>query len=182
MMIVGVPKEIKTLEFRVALTPAGVRELVKNGHQVLIEKGAGDGSAISDAQYLAEGAEIVSDANTVWSTASMILKVKEPLPTEYPLMKKDQILFTYLHLAASKECTDALIKAGNVAIAYETVEVDTCADVGSCRSTFNPSRGGGTSKSEWWSRRSTWRSSGCETRQSGRDWWRCRGVKCSGNG
>lgn len=123
-MIVGVPKEIKTLEFRVALTPAGVRELVKNGHQVLIEKGAGDGSAISDAQYLAEGAEIVSDANTVWSTASMILKVKEPLPTEYPLMKKDQILFTYLHLAASKECTDALIKAGNVAIAYETVEVD----------------------------------------------------------
>jgi alanine dehydrogenase len=124
MMIVGVPKEIKTLEFRVALTPAGVRELVKNGHQVLIEQGAGLGSAISDSQYQAEGAQILLDAKDVWERAEMILKVKEPLPAEYPLMKKDQILFTYLHLAASKECTDALIAAGNVAIAYETVEVD----------------------------------------------------------
>lgn len=123
-MIVGVPKEIKTLEFRVALTPAGVRELVKNGHQVLIEQGAGLGSAISDSQYQAEGAQILLDAKDVWERAEMILKVKEPLPAEYPLMKKDQILFTYLHLAASKECTDALIAAGNVAIAYETVEVD----------------------------------------------------------
>jgi alanine dehydrogenase len=124
MMIVGVPKEIKTLEFRVALTPAGVRELVKNGHQVLIEQGAGIGSSISDSQYQAEGAQILSDAKDVWERAEMILKVKEPLPSEYPLMKRDQILFTYLHLAASKECTDALIAAGNVAIAYETVEVD----------------------------------------------------------
>lgn len=123
-MIVGVPKEIKTLEFRVALTPAGVRELVKNGHQVLIEQGAGIGSSISDSQYQAEGAQILSDAKDVWERAEMILKVKEPLPAEYPLMKRDQILFTYLHLAASKECTDALIAAGNVAIAYETVEVD----------------------------------------------------------
>lgn len=123
-MIVGVPKEIKTLEFRVALTPAGVRELVKNGHQVLIEQGAGIGSSISDSQYQAEGAQILSDAKDVWERAEMILKVKEPLPSEYPLMKRDQILFTYLHLAASKECTDALIAAGNVAIAYETVEVD----------------------------------------------------------
>lgn len=124
MMIVGVPKEIKTLEFRVALTPAGVRELIKNGHKVLIEKGAGLGSAISDEQYQAEGAEIISDAKGVWEAASMIMKVKEPLPAEYPLMKKDQILFTYLHLAASKECTDALLAAGNIAIAYETVEID----------------------------------------------------------
>jgi len=124
MMIVGVPKEIKTLEFRVALTPAGVREMVKNGHKVLIESGAGLGSAITDAQYQAEGAEILPDAKSVWDQAEMIMKVKEPLPAEYPLMRKGQILFTYLHLAASKECTDALIKAENIAIAYETVEVD----------------------------------------------------------
>ena len=122
-MIVGVPKEIKTLEARVALTPAGVREMVKNGHKVLIEKGAGLGSAITDAAYLSEGAEILDDAKTIWAQSEMIMKVKEPLPTEYLLMKKNQILFTYLHLAASKECTDALVSAGNIAIAYETVEV-----------------------------------------------------------
>jgi len=123
-MIIGVPKEIKTLEFRVALTPAGVRELVKNGHQVLIESGAGLGSSISDSQYQSEGAEIVPSANDVWQRAEMVMKVKEPLPSEYPLMREGQILFTYLHLAASKECTDALIAAKNIAIAYETVEVN----------------------------------------------------------
>ena len=123
-MIVGVPKEVKTLEARVALTPAGVRELVKNGHQVLIEKGAGLGSAITDDLYVSEGAEIVPAANSVWNRAEMIMKVKEPLPSEYPLMRKGQILFTYLHLAASKECTDALVKSENIAIAYETVEVN----------------------------------------------------------
>ena len=123
-MIVGVPKEIKTLEARVALTPAGVREFVKNGHQVIIEKGAGLGSAISDDAYLSEGASILDSATEVWNRAEMIMKVKEPLPAEYPLMKNGQILFTYLHLAASKECTDALIKAENIAIAYETVEVN----------------------------------------------------------
>ena len=123
-MIIGVPKEIKTLEFRVALTPAGVRELVKNGHQVLIESGAGLGSAISDSQYQSEGAEIVPSAKDVWQRAEMVMKVKEPLPSEYPLMREGQILFTYLHLAASKECTDALIAAKNIAIAYETVEVN----------------------------------------------------------
>lgn len=123
-MIVGVPKEIKTLEFRVALTPAGVRELVKNGHKVLIESGAGVGSAISDEQFQLEGAEIISDAKGVWDRAEMIMKVKEPLPAEYALMRRGQILYTYLHLAASKECTDALIAAGNIAIAYETVEVN----------------------------------------------------------
>ena len=123
-MIIGVPKEIKTLEFRVALTPAGVRELVKNGHQVLIESGAGLGSAISDSQYQSEGADIVPSAKDVWQRAVMVMKVKEPLPSEYPLMREGQILFTYLHLAASKECTDALIAAKNIAIAYETVEVN----------------------------------------------------------
>lgn len=123
-MIVGVPKEIKVLEARVALTPAGVRELVKSGHQVLIESGAGLGSAIPDSAYQSEGAEIVVSAAEVWRRAEMIMKVKEPLPSEYPLMRADQILFTYLHLAASRECTEALIKAKNVAIAYETVEVN----------------------------------------------------------
>ena len=123
-MIIGVPKEIKTLEFRVALTPAGVRELVKNGHQVLIESSAGLGSAISDSQFQSEGAEIVPSANDLWQRAEMVMKVKEPLPSEYPLMREGQILFTYLHLAASKECTDALIAAKNIAIAYETVEVN----------------------------------------------------------
>ena len=123
-MIVGVPKEVKTLEARVALTPAGVRELVKNGHKVIIETDAGVGSAISNADYIAEGAEIAPDAKSVWDAAEMIMKVKEPLASEYPLMKKGQILYTYLHLAASKECTDALIKAENIAIAYETVEVN----------------------------------------------------------
>ena len=123
-MIIGVPKEIKTLEFRVALTPAGVRELVKNGHQVLIESGAGLGSAISDSQFQSEGAEIVPSSKDVWQRAEMVMKVKEPLPSQYPLMREGQILFTYLHLAASKECTDALIAAKNISIAYETVEVN----------------------------------------------------------
>ena len=123
-MIIGVPKEIKTLETRVALTPAGVRELVKHGHKVLIEQGAGLGSAITDKDYSSQGAVIVSDAKSVWAEAEMIMKVKEPLPAEYALMRKGQILYTYLHLAASKECTDALIKSENIAIAYETVEVN----------------------------------------------------------
>ena len=123
-MIIGVPKEIKTLESRVALTPAGVRELVKHGHKVIIEKGAGLGSAITDNDYSSQGAEIAPDAKSVWEQAEMIMKVKEPMPPEYPLMRKGQILYTYLHLAASKECTDALIKAENIAIAYETVEVN----------------------------------------------------------
>ena len=123
-MIIGVPKEIKTLEARVALTPAGVRELVKHGHKVLIEQGAGLGSAITDKDYSSQGAVILSDAKSVWAEAEMIMKVKEPLPAEYALMRKGQILYTYLHLAASKECTDALIKSENIAIAYETVEVN----------------------------------------------------------
>ena len=123
-MIVGVPKEIKVLEARVALTPAGVREFIKNGHQVLIESNAGLGSAIPDSAYQSEGAEIVKSAAEVWKRSEMIMKVKEPLPSEYQLMRSGQILFTYLHLAASKDCTDALVQAKNVAIAYETVEAN----------------------------------------------------------
>ena len=122
-MIVGVPKEIKTLEARVAITPAGVREFVKNGHKVLIEVGAGIGSSISDKEFTAEGAELVN-ASDIWAKSDLVIKVKEPLPAEYKLMRKGQILFTYLHLAASKECTDALVSSGTTAIAYETVEVN----------------------------------------------------------
>ena len=122
-MIVGVPKEIKTLEARVAITPAGVREFVKNGHKVLIETGAGIGSSIEDKDFTAEGAELVS-ASDIWAKSDLVIKVKEPLAAEYKLMRKGQLLFTYLHLAASKECTDALIASGITAIAYETVEVN----------------------------------------------------------
>jgi alanine dehydrogenase len=124
-MIIGVPKEIKTDEHRVALTPAGVRELTSAGHQVLIERGAGVGSSISDADYVATGATIIAAADDVWAGSDMVLKVKEPIADEYHRLsaRKDQVLFTYLHLAAGKECTEALIAAGNVAIAYETVRL-----------------------------------------------------------
>lgn len=122
-MQVGVPKEIKNHEYRVALTPAGVHELVNRGHSVLIESGAGVGSGFSDDQYLAAGAAIAAKAEDVWATAELLVKVKEPIAPEYPLMRKGQVLFTYLHLAASKECTEALLKSGTTAIAYETVQL-----------------------------------------------------------
>jgi len=123
-MLVGVPKEIKVHEARVALTPEGVFEFVRFGHQVVVEKGAGLGSAISDADYVAAGAQLEGDAAKIWESADLILKVKEPIESEYPRLRAGQILFTYLHLAASKGCTDALIKSGTTAIAYETVEVN----------------------------------------------------------
>jgi alanine dehydrogenase len=123
-MLVGVPKEIKVHESRVALTPEGAAELIRAGHSVVVEKGAGLGSAITDADYIAAGAIIEEDVLKIWSTAHMILKVKEPIEVEYPRLRKDQILFTYLHLAASKPCTDALIASGTTAIAYETVELN----------------------------------------------------------
>jgi alanine dehydrogenase len=122
-MIIGVPSEVKADEYRVAITPAGVRELTSAGHTVLIEKGAGAGSAMPDAEFVRTGAKIVDDAEAVWSTADLVCKVKEPIAEEHALLgaRPDQTLFTYLHLAASRECTDALVAAGNVAIAYETV-------------------------------------------------------------
>ena len=123
-MIIGVPKEIKNNEFRVSATPSGVHALVKAGHQVLVEAGAGIGSAITDADYVAAGANVISNVEDVWAKADLILKVKEPIAAEYPRMRKGQILFTYLHLAASRECTDAIIKSGTTAIAFETVELN----------------------------------------------------------
>lgn len=124
---VGIPREVKNNEFRVAITPAGVHELVRHGHQVVIERGAGVGSSIPDEEYVAEGARILDTADEVWAIADLLLKVKEPVAEEYHRLRKDQTLFTYLHLAASKECTDALIESGTTAIAYETVELPSRA-------------------------------------------------------
>jgi alanine dehydrogenase len=120
---IGVPRELKVHEYRVALTPAGVVELTRRGHEVLVERGAGVGCAFPDDAYLAAGARIVPRADDVWAIAEMVLKVKEPVPAEYHRMRKGQILFTYLHLAASAECTAALIDAGIDAIGYETVQL-----------------------------------------------------------
>ncbi|MFE5027203.1 alanine dehydrogenase [Streptomyces sp. NPDC056656] len=121
-MKVGIPREVKNNEFRVAITPAGVHELVRNGHQVFVEQNAGVGSSITDDEYVSAGAQILGTADEVWATADLLLKVKEPIAEEYHRLRKDQTLFTYLHLAASRECTDALLESGTTAIAYETVE------------------------------------------------------------
>jgi alanine dehydrogenase len=123
MMLVGVVREIKDNENRVALTPAGAHELAARGHRVLVEAGCGVGSGFADAEYLAAGAEIIDSAAGVWSTAELLLKVKEPIAAEYPLLRAGQVLFTFLHLAASRECTEALITSGTTAIAYETVQL-----------------------------------------------------------
>ena len=123
-MKIGVPTEIKSQENRVALTPAGAERLVQAGHPVRVQSNAGVGSGFDNAAYEAVGAEIAPDAASVFGEAEMILKVKEPLPEEYPLIKKGQTLFTYLHLAASRSLTDALIATGAYCFAYETLEID----------------------------------------------------------
>src|SRR5436309_10392316 len=121
-MIIGVPKEIKDHEFRVGLTPDGARVLVKAGRRVLVEAGAGAGSGLGDPLYRTAGAEVVSDKTALFERADLIVKVKEPLPEEYPLFRKGQALFTYLHHAANRPLTEALLDRRVVAIAYETVE------------------------------------------------------------
>ena len=123
-MIIGVPKEIKEQEQRVALLPSAVQLLCRRGHSVVVEKNAGIGSGYSDEDYIAAGAEIVGKAKDVFERAEMIVKVKEPLPAEYSLLRKGQILFTYLHLAASKSLTEALLKSGVTGIAYETIQTN----------------------------------------------------------
>lgn len=123
-MIVGVPREIKVHESRVAITPEGVSEFVAAGHTVIIEDEAGVGSAITNEEFVAAGANMRDDAEAIWREADLILKVKEPIQAEYSRMRRNQSLFTYLHLAASKACTDALVASGITAIAYETVEVN----------------------------------------------------------
>jgi alanine dehydrogenase len=123
-MIIGVPKEIKEQEQRVALLPSGTNELTKHGHSVLVETNAGLGSGYSDQDYVKAGAEIVEQAKEVFARSDMIVKVKEPLKAEFPLLRRGQILFTYLHLAASKPLTDSLLKSGVTGVAYETIQVD----------------------------------------------------------
>src|SRR5438270_9522450 len=123
-MIIGCPKEIKTREYRVGLVPGGVATLTGRGHQVLIEKGAGLGSGIPDAAYEAVGAKIVDKATEVWSRADMIVKVKEPIASEYGLMKEGQTIYTYFHLAADKPLTKALVDRKIAAVAYETIQTD----------------------------------------------------------
>ncbi len=118
---IGIPREVKNHEYRVACTPAGVRELVSRGHEVFIEAGAGAGSAFADDAYTLVGARVLATADEVWATADLVLKVKEPVAEEYSRLREDQVLFTYLHLAASAECTDALLNSGITSIAYETV-------------------------------------------------------------
>jgi alanine dehydrogenase len=120
---VGVPRETKSQESRVAITPAGVHEFVKHGHEVLIETGAGGGSSIPDQEFIQAGASILGSAADIWAQADLILKVKEPIESEYQYLRSGQMLFTYLHLAASRACTEALMKSGTTAIAYETVEL-----------------------------------------------------------
>src|SRR6266852_4149931 len=122
VMKVGVPKEVKNHEYRVAITPAGVHEFVGHGHEVFIEQDAGTGSSIPDEDFVAAGAQMLPTADEVWQSGDLILKVKEPVAEEFHRMRKDQVLFTYLHLAASKVTTDALLDSGITAIAYETVQ------------------------------------------------------------
>jgi alanine dehydrogenase len=122
-MDVGIPRELKDHEYRVAITPVGVRELTDAGHRVLVEQGAGLGSSITDLEFEKSGATVLETADEVWGEADLILKVKEPVPEEFHRLQKDQVLFTYLHLAASREVTEALLDSGTTAVAYETVEL-----------------------------------------------------------
>jgi alanine dehydrogenase len=122
-MIIGIPKEIKNNEFRVGLTPAGARMLVRSGHRVFIQKGAGAGSGMADDEYTAAGTDLLDTIEDIYDRAEMIIKVKEPLPEEFPLLKDNQILFTYLHLAPAPDLTKALVKSNCAAVAYETVQL-----------------------------------------------------------
>ena len=123
-VIIGIPKELKNNEFRVSATPSGVHAYIAAGHKVLVEKDAGLGSAITNEEYVAAGAQIIESADEIWQRADLIQKVKEPIAAEYKRLRKGQILYTFLHLAANKECTQAVIDSGVTAIAYETIEVD----------------------------------------------------------
>jgi alanine dehydrogenase len=123
-MIIGIPKEIKEQEYRVALLPSAAYQLIKRGHQVLVERNAGAGAGYPDSDYQQAGATLMSDHSSVFQKAELVVKVKEPLPAEYGLLRSGQLLFTYLHLAADRQLTDALLKSGVTALAYETIEVN----------------------------------------------------------
>src|SRR5689334_7019917 len=120
-MIVGLPKEVKDNEYRVGLVPAGVKALTDAGHKVVVQKSAGDGSGIMDQEFVQAGGEILETAEAVWSRANMVVKVKEPIASEYGLLREDLILFTYLHLAPARELTKAMVDSGVIGVAYETI-------------------------------------------------------------
>lgn len=128
-MRISVPTEVKNNEYRVALTPAGVHDLVAAGHDVVVQRGAGEGSSMPDEEYEAAGATLLDDAAEVWDRAELVLKVKEPISSEYGYFREDLVLFTYLHLAADRALTDRLLEAKVTAIAYETVQLPG----GACR-------------------------------------------------
>src|SRR6478672_9882197 len=121
-MIVGVPREVKSDEYRVSMLPVGVEELRRSGHRVVVQSGAGQGSGVADDRYAASGAEIVSDGATIWKESDLIVKVKEPLPDEWPLMRNGQVVFTYFHFAADERLTRAVMNSGITAVAYETIK------------------------------------------------------------
>src|SRR5688572_18175334 len=121
-MVIGVPKEIKNNENRVALTPAGTQELTKRGHTVLVQHAAGNGSGFSDEDYVKAGAQLIPEAAELFSRAEMIMKVKEPIEQEYKLIRKDQLVFTYFHFASYEPLAKAMIASGAICLAYETVE------------------------------------------------------------
>ncbi|MFV1959940.1 MAG: hypothetical protein ACC662_11080 [Planctomycetota bacterium] len=123
-MRIGVPQEIKALEGRIAVVPGGVQALSEDGHEVLIQRGAGLGSGISDEEFVQAGAKLLYTAEDVWTQAEMIVKVKEPLPTEYGYCRSDLTVFTYFHFAAAKELTEAMIEGGSACFTYETLEID----------------------------------------------------------
>ena len=123
-MKIGIPKEIKNNENRVGMTPAGVAEFIRHGHEVMVQHTAGENSGFADEEYMKVGAKILPDIQSVYREAEMIVKVKEPIAEEYPLIHQDQLVFTYFHFACDKELTDAMIKSGAVCLAYETVETD----------------------------------------------------------
>ena len=122
-MIIGIPKEIKIREYRVGLIPAGVKQLVDRGHKVLVQKSAGEGSGIKDEEYVKAGATIVDEAKDVWGKADLVMKVKEPIEPEFPLMREGLVLYTYLHLAAAYELAHELVKRKVTGIAYETIQL-----------------------------------------------------------
>jgi len=122
IMKIGTVKEIKNHEYRVGLTPSNIKDYIANGHDVYVQAGAGDGASFSSEEYVAAGAKVLDTASQVWATCDMIVKVKEPLPEEYPLIRENQIIYTYLHLAASRELTEALLASKSKAVAYETIE------------------------------------------------------------
>lgn len=123
-MKIGIPKEIKNNENRVGMTPAGVAEFILHGHEVVVQHTAGENSGFADEEYIKVGAKILPDIQSVYREAEMIVKVKEPIAEEYPLIHKDQLVFTYFHFACDRALTDAMIKSGAVCLAYETVETD----------------------------------------------------------